>query len=85
MECQVQMIAPDMGKPGEWKQMFLKKPVRDPEDEEEEDDDEPFYETSSQLSRGKYRVAFRVLRRSKEPEYFEAVTLIVSDSGDYNL
>ena len=85
VECRIQMIAPENGEPTGWKQMRLKKPVLEPDDEDEDEDDEPFYEASMPLSRGKYRADFRVQLMSKDPEERGGVVVIVADSGDYNL
>lgn len=85
VECRVRMIAPEEGTGSEWTLMEFKELKTPDGSEDAENDDEQLYEAVLPLSRGKYRVNFRVWLHDQAPEECGPVTVIVSDAEDYRL
>lgn len=86
VQYRVRMIAPTVQPPSDWRDMTFspRGPQPHPDDEDAMDDyTGDRYEASVKLERGKYEVAFRVPNRSGKVEECSALTLIVSDSQDY--
>lgn len=87
IQFRVRMIAPAPQPPSDWRSMKFTPHGPQPHPDSEDAMDDYMgerYEASVKLERGKYKGGFRVPNRSGKVEECSAVTLIVSDSEDYD-